>query len=179
MALSPHIARALDEELARGKTIGTGTYAKAIVTPDHPELVFTKLHPAVEDKHLLEEVHGRLPSNPHIPPVRFIGTSRGESVYAMPWYKTPPPKGTQARYDAALLFDCWGVQDMDESVECARQNGVSASVVSALEVMKDVAAPSRANYRFEFGLSNLASDARGNLVLLDVLLGEYPTKFQR
>jgi len=55
------------------------------------------------------------------------------------------------------------------TLECAREAGVRPSVADALETLVDTAANYGAAYQFEFSPRNLATDARGNLVLLDVL----------
>lgn len=121
--------------------------------------------------------------NPHIPKVEKLGYTHDKTVYVMPLYKSPLRKGDDPKgwKDYLAVKKCLdtairslghkasGYDINFATLECAREAGVRQSVADALETLVDTAANYGDAYQFEFSPRNLATDARGNLVLLDVL----------
>lgn len=177
-----------DKELLL-KELGSGDFADVYRNAVPPHEVYSFVSDEVDDKRVLEAVHKRNPDNPHIPKTEFIGRLPREkqNVYRMPYYKVGTPRNSSAEAEQARLSVCAagangdGLKDSKqraEVVRCAKHWSdldVRQSTVNSLELLsKEAAKHRRAKYAFEFPSKNVATDAAGNLVLLDVL---YDTRF--
>lgn len=170
------------------RRIGKGAFSVAMATvePDRKtgeHRVFLFANDDVYDKEILATAHDDDHRNPHIPHVEKFGSTRDQTVYVMPLYNAPlrkanDPKGwkdyaaVKKCHDKVLRdlgYDAYGYNVNDATVECAREAGVRESVVDALETLANSAANYSEHYHFEFAPRNLATDAKGNLILLDVL----------
>jgi hypothetical protein len=165
------------------KQIGKGQFSVAYLSSEPRPRVFLFTSEAVQDKEILMFAHDRLPNNPHLPAVEAYGDTRdGKTVWTMPLYKAPLKKADNEtawkQYLAlkkcrANLYKPRGVKSGYEVnydvYECAIAAGVSPKLANALEHLLNTAADYDEEYVFEFSPRNLATDAEGNLVLLDVL----------
>jgi hypothetical protein len=180
----------LDENIPL-KQIGKGHFAVAYQRLDMLDEVVVVTKDDTYDKNILAEAHADDPDNPHIPAVVMRGHTDEKSIYTIPWYKAPLRKGDSAKAwaqytaikkcltsawdttrkrrgretDGRLTFEGHAVADL--TVECARAAKVSARLCNALESIQGTMANYGASYVFEFVPRNLATDAKGNLVLLD------------
>ena len=170
------------------RRIGKGAFSVAMATvePDRKtgeHRVFLFANDDTYDKEILANTHDDDSRNPHIPKVEKFGSTHDQTVYEMPLYNAPlrkahDPKGWK---DYAAVKKCHDKARRDlgrksseydinyATVECAREAGVRESVVDALETLMSAAANYSSEYAFEFAPRNLATDAKGNLILLDVL----------
>lgn len=170
--------------------IGKGTFAVAykVVGKDEVIVIVDEAKSGDYAKSILAEANYEDHGNPHLPRVERLGEdSRGRSAFRMPLYRAPLKKADSARawdqYKA--LKECWeaaladvrrstrnltydGYRIMDAVVECADQY-VDGDLVEALEALRDGASNYGSDWTFEFSPRNLATDSKGNLVLLDVL----------
>ena len=165
------------------KQIGKGQFSVAYLSEEPRPRVFLFTSGDVQDKEILMFAHDRLPNNPHLPAVEAYGDTRdGKTVWTMPLYKAPLKKAdneTAWKQYLALkrcreaLYKPRGVksgyQVNYDVYECAIAAGVSPKLANALEHLLSTAADYDSDYVFEFSPRNLATDAEGNLVLLDVL----------
>ena len=170
------------------KRIGKGAFSVAMASLDvNPRTgerdVFLFSDDDTSDKELLSMAHDADERNPHIPKVEKLGYTHDKTVYVMPLYKSPLRKGDDPKgwkdylavkkcLDTAIRslgHEASGYDINFATLECAREAGVRQSVADALETLVDTAANYGDAYQFEFSPRNLATDARGNLVLLDVL----------
>jgi hypothetical protein len=167
----------------RVKQIGKGQFSVAYLSEEPRPRVFLFTSGDVYDKEILMFAHDRLPNNPHLPAVEEYGDTRdGKTVWTMPLYKAPLKKAdneTAWKQYLALkrcreaLYKPRGVksgyQVNYDVYECAIAAGVSPKLANALEHLISTAADYDEEYVFEFSPRNLATDAEGHLVLLDVL----------
>jgi hypothetical protein len=165
------------------KQIGKGQFSVAYLSSEPRPRVFLFTSEEVQDKEILMFAHDRLPNNPHLPAVEQYGHARdGRTVWTMPLYKAPLKKADneQAWKQYIALKKCRealyrpkgvksGYQVNYDVYECAVAAGVSPKLANALEHLISTAADYDEEYVFEFSPRNLATDAEGNLVLLDVL----------
>jgi hypothetical protein len=166
--------------------IGHGMFSDVYRERGGDGRVFAFTREGAYEKEVAASAHAALPDNPHLPAVEQVGHTRDRTAYVMPHYKTPLRKGDSPAgwRDYVKLRDCrdvaWakhartdlrsrGYPVNSDTVDCARAAGATPSVVEAAERLRDQAADYGASYVFEFSPRNLASDAAGNLVLLDVL----------
>jgi DNA repair protein RadC len=177
----------------RVKQIGKGAFTTAYVEVDAPTpRVFLVASDEVVDKELLAAAHDEAPQNPHLPRVEKFGyTSDDQTVYVMPLYRAPLRKADSPEgwRDFSLLKKCreqaWsevsksarglgamthrGYDVNEATLACAEASGVRPAVLEALRALVDTASNYGASQVFEFAARNLATDAEGNLVLLDPL----------
>lgn len=165
------------------KQIGKGQFSVAYLSEEPRPRVFLFTSGDVADKEILMFAHDRLPNNPHLPAVEQYGDTRdGKTVWTMPLYKAPLKKADNetAWKQYLALKRCWdalykprgvksGYQVNYDVYECAVAAGVSPKLANALEHLINTAADYDEEYVFEFSPRNLATDAEGHLVLLDVL----------
>jgi hypothetical protein len=162
------------------KRIGYGLFSDAYKLRDLPDTVVAVSAKDVRDKEIAEASKEQLPKNPHIPAVTTLGHTARENVFVMPFYQAPldGDRYKRADRDAGKLGFClFGAmldaetprQHRDYVLRCAEEERVSKSVLEALRAMRKQADKVSDGYLFEFPDRNLATDARGNLVLLDVL----------
>jgi hypothetical protein len=162
------------------KRIGYGLFSDAYKLRDLPDTVVAVSAKNVRDKEIAEAAKEALPKNPHIPAVTTLGHTAREDVYVMPLYRAPldGDRYKRADRDAGKLNLCrFGAmldadtprQHRDYVLQCAEEERVSKSVLEALRTMREQADKISDGYLFEFPDRNLATDERGNLVLLDVL----------
>jgi hypothetical protein len=154
--------------------------------------VFLVASDEVVDKELLAAAHDEAPRNPHLPRVEKFGyTSDDQTVYVMPLYRAPLRKADSPEgwRDFSILKKCreqaWsevsksarglgamthrGYDVNEATLACAEASGVRPAVLEALRALVDTASNYGASQVFEFAARNLATDAEGNLVLLDPL----------
>lgn len=120
----------------------------------------------------------------HVPCTEFVGYVGDERVYTMKYYKSPLRKADsprawrqyqqlkKARDEASRewgyrqdMYD--GHKYMDKTIEIFKRNGGSQALVRALETINRHVKNYGPTYRWEFTPRNLATDRRGNLILLD------------
>lgn len=170
------------------KRIGKGAFsvAMASVSPN-PKTgerdVYLFSDDETSDKELMAMAYDADPRNPHLPKVEKLGHTHDKTVYVMPLYRAPFRKADSLAgwKDFVAIKKCWetarrtqghkasGYDINFATVACARDAGVRKAMVDALENLMDTAANYGSEYTFEFAPRNLATDARGNLILLDVL----------
>jgi hypothetical protein len=177
----------------RIKQIGKGAFTTAYVTVEAPTpRVFLVASAEVVDKELLASAHDEAPQNPHLPRVEKFGyTTDDQTVYVMPLYRAPLRKADSPEgwRDFSILKKCreqaWsevsksarglgamthrGYDVNEATLACAEASGVRPAVLEALRALVDTASNYGASQVFEFAARNLATDADGNLVLLDPL----------
>lgn len=124
--------------------------------------------------------------NKHLPCVQKVGWARGHSVYAMPFYRAPLRAGASAvawkqakqlqqcldnvPYATSWNRDRFDGQAVREAViACARAAKLAPALVQALRLLSDACLNYGDSWTFEFPPRNLATDARGNLILFDVI----------
>ena len=173
------------------KAIGKGMFSKIYRqdTPDaHGTLgrVIAVVGEDTWDKQIVSEAHKLLPDNPHLPAVERLGTlTDGRMVYAMPHYTAPYRKGNAKPGDHKAYLaikECvagWVVRHDDVPLEfarlkldCIRAAGIAPAIVEAVEALVDTASNYGDEYNIEFSPRNVATDAQGNLILLDLLFNQ-------
>jgi hypothetical protein len=177
----------------RVKQIGKGSFTTAYVTTEAPTpRVFLVASDEVVDKEILASAHDAAPTNPHLPRVEKFGYTTGDqTIYVMPLYRAPLRKADSPEgwRDFSILKKCreqaWsevsksarglgamthrGYDVNEATLACAEASGVRPAVLEALRALVDTASNYGASQVFEFAARNLATDADGNLVLLDPL----------
>lgn len=175
----------------RVSQIGKGAFSTVYRRGDDPSRVVIVSADDAYEKEIAASAHEDW-DNPHIPAASRLGTLvDGRAVYEMPFYTTPLRKavaGPKAWADFTAIKKCretaWqdiAVEHRGEpmhyrgysvnmaTIECAEAAGVDPLLVEALQALADAAANYGSSYTFEFASRNMATDAQGNLVLLDVL----------
>ena len=178
----------LDERRsAKVKKINRGLFSQIYENLDAPE-IFAVTSAKKEDysKEIVANAIDWRSPNPYLPKIQKLGYLSDSSViYGMPKYRAPLTKAASAVAwsEARVLQKClstasdqllsvsydYGYQVNHLVVECAKQSGLSRVLVDAIEVLASNAADYSQSYMFEFPVRNLATDASGHLVLLDVL----------
>jgi hypothetical protein len=174
--------------------VGRGSYA-AVYRECGAARVYAVTDEAGHGKEVAAEAAARLPGNPHVPAVQWVsGAKPAElagslppwperlAVWSMPLYAAPlrradAPFAWLAFEALSRCLDDVEAELKEDSpellnycvVRLARQRGVHAPIVEALDIMSRVASDLSEEYIFEFARRNVASDDAGNLVLLDVL----------
>jgi hypothetical protein len=168
------------------RRIGKGAFSTIYRAADGSVFAFQRDNMGGYDKEIAASAYDDTRS-PHLPAIQKYGSTATETVYRMPFYKTPFRKGDslQGWKDYAHLEKCLEVvrtamrgrkfsahdgYDFSTSVvECARESGVRPAVVEALDALVQTSANYGQTYWLEFSPRNLATDAAGHLILLDVL----------
>jgi len=188
-----HISQLVDEELALRRDsrhyatlriggreieierLSGGSFTLAWRSMEDPSVVYAVVDAGVRDKEPVAAAHRRAPRNPHIPKVQRIGhLADGSTVYRMPYYKVGLRANPAEVRSVMDLARCAGRPShygptRQEVLDCARTQKVKPSVLCALEILSEEAARIPGDFAFEFPEDNVAADARGRLVLLDVL----------
>lgn len=143
--------------------------------------VFLVSRTAARDKDVIVRARRRLPRNAHLPKVEFVGSVDGHRVYVMPFYRAPLTKATPDAYvDYRILKACRARYYSDARViNCAEELGVTPGVIAALRELKAEGTKLSWQYTMEFCRRNLATDAKGRLVLLDVVYNMAETELAR
>ena len=176
------------------KRIGKGTFATVYRMVDAQEKlgkVVIEVPDDIYDKEILAEVYrqqeGR--KNPHLPRIESLGDTRSGKLYLSEFYKMPLRKGDTKNWkDYQALRACWeealknvrgrhnyrafmysGHEVLHETVKCSKKHKVKKSIRDALGELRDWAANYGSSYTFEISPRNVGTDAKGNLVLVDVL----------
>ena len=163
------------------KQIGKGTFSTAYLTSEASPRVLIVTKEESLDKEMLADAYESAPRNPHLPKVeRFGSMTDGRTVWAMPLYKAPlrkadDPKGW-AEYlalktckEASWRSNQTGYDNNWTTYQCAVGARLRPAMLEALEILMSTAANYSNEFTFEFSPRNLATDAKGNLVLLDML----------
>lgn len=169
-----------DEQISLHE-IGRGMFSRAYLEDrdDGAEpRVFVTTRDDTMDKELLMEAMSRAGESPHLPAVTTFGYTADRHVYLMPYYEAPlTKKRSTAWQDYLKLRQAqigagvgWSrATDYNEAVyRLAAESGVGSGVLNALRAIVDAAADMGGEYKLEFSPRNLAADAGGRLVLLDV-----------
>jgi hypothetical protein len=174
------------------KVLGKGTFATVYEILDEPKKVIIEVPDDIYDKEIVAEVYrqqeGR--KNPHLPRIVQLGDTRTGKLYLMDRYKMPLRKADTKHWkDYQALRACWdealgnvrrkagdhrqfmysGHEILHETVVCAKKRKVKKSLRDALEDLRDWTLNYGSSYTFEISPRNVGSDAKGNLVLVDVL----------
>jgi hypothetical protein len=172
------------------KKIGQGMFAKAYATTGKRPRVFLEIPDDAGDysKEILSEVSADTRSK-YLPKTKKIGYTNTADVFEQPLYKAPLRKADSAKAwkEYRTLEKCWnealrkvqrgrgrewiyeGYNLQNLVRECAKANQLSPALIRALELITDASANYGSTYSFEFSPRNLATDSKGNLILLDVL----------
>lgn len=172
------------------KKIGQGMFAKAYATTGKRPRVFLEIPDNAGDysKEILSEVSADTRSK-YLPKTKKIGYTNTADVFEQPLYKAPLRKADSAKAwkEYRTLEKCWnealrkvqrgrgrewiyeGYNLQNLVRECAKANQLSPALIRALELITDASANYGSTYSFEFSPRNLATDSKGNLILLDVL----------
>ena len=175
------------------RPLGKGMFTKAYVTTQQRKpTVYLVTEDQVYDKEILREI-SRNTSSKHLPRVEEVGYTHNATVYRMPLYHSPLRKGEspQAWAQYQVLRQCWKEADelvygrsrwnrniwdghklINAVVECARHRKLPRGLVRALKLLQDTSGNYGSTYSFEFSPRNLATDDKGNLILLDVLFNQ-------
>ena len=165
------------------KKIGQGMFATVYRDLSSPDRVLAFVSEGAYEKEILADAHRSLPKNPHIPAVQRFGTLMdGRMVYAMPFYNAPYRKGNAKAADheafnkiKKCVSSLYGrhrqspYELMSRKVECVEEAGVPAPIFEALAELRDASANYGDSFDMEFSPRNVATDAEGNIVLLDLL----------
>ena len=173
------------------KRVGKGTFATVYQVEGDTKRVVIEVPDDIYDKEILAEVYrqqeGR--KNPHLPAIEYAGTTRTGRLYLMDRYKMPLRKANTKNWkDYQALRACWeealrnvqgrhnyrafmysGHEILNETVECSKKHKVKKSIRDALGELRDWSANYGSSYTFEISPRNVGTDAKGNLVLVDVL----------
>ena len=171
--------------------IGKGMFATVYRATEPPRDVYAFTDDDIYDKEIAASVYEDDKTNPHVPAVERFGHTHDQSVWKMPHYRTPLRKSDSpeawatykvmeqcrdAATDAPNSKQRSGYQINEQALSCARLLVRNKQVLDALEAFKNTAANYGEDYVFEFAPRNLATDAKGNLVFLDVLFDEAERK---
>ena len=179
--------------------IGQGAFAtvyrEAIGEPDRmaPGRVIAVVAEGVWDKQIAADAHKLLPDNPHLPAVERLGTlTDGRTVYAMPFYQTPYRSTLAHPRDRAsfrAIEACAGslaprrgesgFDAMNRGIACMESAKVDPQIVEAVEVLVALSPEYSDQYDMEFSPRNAATDAQGNLILLDLLFDRRAVRRKR
>lgn len=165
------------------KKIGQGMFATVYRDLSNSDRVFAFVSEGAYEKEILSDAHRSLPKNPHIPAVERFGTLMdGRMVYAMPFYAAPYRKGNAKPADHEAfnkIKKCVSslysrhrqtpYELMSRKVECIEEAGVPASILEAISELRDASSNYGDTFDMEFSPRNVATDADGNLILLDLL----------
>jgi hypothetical protein len=178
------VLRAPEGEVSLQK-IGEGAFARVYREVGGKGRVFAFTDDDTHDKEIASMASS--PDNPHVPAVEKYGHTVGygptgqKTVYTMPYYKAPLRKSDSPRAwaDFRVIEKCLKESDKygrglyetnTATVECVRTKGATPGVADALGDLVDTAANYDADeFALEIAPRNLATDDKGNLVLLDVL----------
>ncbi len=168
--------------------LGKGSFATVYYDVRLPDRVFAYIPDDCGDnaKEILAMTQRGGYRNPHLPVVRHLGNTEHQNVYVMARYRAPLRAGdSPAAWKAfRAIAECWqlaqrrlwesksmtGYDVMCAVVDCAAERAaVTPDMVEALEMLRDTAADYGDDHTFEFSPRNLATDAAGNLILLDVV----------
>jgi len=173
------------------KKIGQGMFAKAYATTKGKPRVFLEIADDAGDysKEMLSSISNDTRSK-YLPKTTKIGVTPTSTIYEQPLYKAPLRKADSAKAwkEYRTLEKCWQealrtIQgrgrgrywiydgyDLQHLVrECAKSKKLSPALIRALELLTEETPNYGTTYSFEFAPRNLATDAKGNLILLDVL----------
>ena len=166
--------------------IGKGVFATVYREIGGQQRVFSLVAEGVHDKEILATTYADDPSNPHLPRVTRYGTlTDGRSIYEMPFYGVPF-RSTNANASARAAFsvlrrcihrdagggsDERGYEVATRKMECIEKAAAQLPprLVEAIRALHDNSTNYGDQYDLEISPRNVATDAQGNLVLLDVL----------
>jgi hypothetical protein len=167
------------------RKIGEGAFSTVYLSEEAKPRVFAVTSKRAKEKEILAQAYALDPKNPHLPQIsRYGSTKAGKTVWTMPYYTMlgKAKEATEARNDAKALTACrtsilkrksFRPKTSDEIneaiVSCAEASvAVRPQLVRALDALR-WAARLHETYLFEFQARNLAVDAKGRLILLDVI----------
>lgn len=165
----------------------SGSFTAAYRFAEEPDSVLLVVQPGAADKELARDAADLHPTNPHLPRVEKLGSlDDGRALYRAPFYRAPflnARANVVARVERQGLKECsspgrvpasaTGYERCRRVVEkfdrWTRERGVGSAVAEALDALVTASTNYSEEYRLEFQARNLATDAGGNLILLDVL----------
>jgi hypothetical protein len=165
--------------------IGKGEFTRAYRTKGKRPKVIT-LTAGTDDysKEILAMISDNTRSK-HLPFVKRVGYGpKDEQVFEMLLYKAPLRKSDSptAWEQAKVLRKCLeqahrqvghsyhdGYRVNMATIDCAKRAKLPRALIRALELLASTAATYGSTYVFEFPNRNLATDKKGNLILLDVV----------
>lgn len=176
--------------------IGKGMFATVYRETIGKQRVFSVVDAGVYDKEIAAMAHENEPRNPHLPRVTTFGILTDDRrVYEMPFYDVPfrvANASPEARSAFTALRKCIGgiyPTSIDErgyetagrKLECIEAAGarIPSKLVDAVRELHDASINYGDEYDFEFSPRNVATDDRGNLVLLDVLFSRENVRRRR
>lgn len=176
--------------------IGKGMFATVYRETTGKQRVFSVVDAGVYDKEIAAMAHENEPRNPHLPRVTTFGILTDDRrVYEMPFYDVPfrvVNASPEARSAFTALRKCIGgiyptsIYDRGYDIagrkmECieAASGRIPPKLADALRQLYDTSADYGDEYDFEFSPRNVATDDRGNLVLLDVLFSRENVRRKR
>lgn len=164
--------------------IGKGAFSTIYESKDRLAVVAIVMEGAY-DKEMLAAAHEDAPRNPHIPAIKRYGSlTDGRQVFTMPRYATPyrAPNATKASHaayklmrkclDAPINYKARPYEIVEAQIECMARAGVEPKILAAVRTIQDSAANYGDGYRMEISPRNVATDAAGNLVLLDIMFDQ-------
>lgn len=186
------------ERVYKAKLIGKGMFAKAYHLQGRKPSILIAINDSSQDyaKELVAMAYEDSGGNPYIPRIRKLGWNATQTFYEMPLYNAPLKKSAspKAWNQYLAIRKCWkeaeaetvsysakrriarkhlGYQIMQGTVDKARKHkGIPSKLVQALEALQHTAANYGADYSFEFSPRNLATTARGRLILLDSVFSQ-------
>jgi len=144
--------------------------------------VYLVTHPDAHEKEAMAFVHHDIPNNPHVPAIERLGRlSDNRGVFRMPFYTTPY-KAANASPESARAYsiirkcvtapvyrsDRPGYDTAYQKILCAQNAKLPAPFAEALEAMLSWTSNYGDSFDIEFSPRNVATDDKGNLVLLDL-----------
>jgi len=171
--------------------IGKGLFSVVYREKERAGRVFAMTHKDSFDKEVAAAAHDGYPDNPHLPAVEQLGMLTDERrVYVMPHYATPFRMGNANKASAKAytelrkcIVNHLGFQGDSlyeknlQKLECAKEANVEPAVLEALEALISTSADYGSDeFAIEFSPRNTATDANGNLVLLDLFYNQVLTR---
>lgn len=182
--------------VALPKRLGKGHATTAYLGADGWVYLFTSHEARDPAKEVLESVVARGKSK-HLPGIEFIGHTRDASIWRMPVYQAATGDVSK---QARLLAKCaaeaytaagkrgWGAwndrgqrarrltEARRDTLACAaklaKAKKIPGAVVPALRRLADATENYSESWLFEFPPRNVMQDAKGNLILLDVIFDQ-------
>ena len=186
-----------DGSSVKARRIGKGMFSVAYLVQEGEPTVYVFTKDGTDySKEMMASIQSDNPGTRHIPDIEEAGSTSNSGVVRMPHYKAPLKKANSAKGWAQyrVLKRCWdkaeerlnrkygysadaemqkvhsGYVIMDEVLQCAREDKeMPASLIEALRLLGEYSRNYGSDYSFEFSPRNLATDKRGDLILLDVV----------
>jgi hypothetical protein len=187
-----------DDVTLNVKYVGKGMFTKAYLKEGKKPLVYLVTDDSRSgdySKTILAEMDRDGIRSKHLPKVKHVGYTSDASVFTMPLYNAPLRKADSAKAweQYRLLKACVdalsyhrdyrgvydGYKQREAIIACSKtgkalgkllkKGKASSALIRAVQELSDAANNYGSDYAFEVSPRNLATDDKGNLILLDIL----------